>query len=309
MNHTCALTPLGAVDCWGNNSEGESEDQLGPYIQVSAGRHYTCALAPTGAVDCWGFNGNGESEDQPGPYVQISAGRSHTCALTPSGAVHCWGWNGYGQAEDQPGPYGPYEPVADTTPPVITVTGVTEGSTYTLGAVPQAGCSTTDEGSGVAVEAALTLTGGTSLGVGTFTATCSGAVDNAGNAGNTAVVNYSVAFQFTGFLAPVDNSPVMNIAKAGQTIPLKWRLTDANGNPVLNLSGVTVIAAPLTCETGAGGDSIEEYALSSSGLQNLGDGYYQFNWKTPTGYANTCETLRLDLGEGAAHTALFQFRQ
>jgi len=54
------------------------------------------------------------------------------------------------------------------------------------------------------------------------------ATDQAGNtAGATA--SYSVGYSFTGFFAPVDNPPVLNNAKAGQAIPLKWRLTDANG--------------------------------------------------------------------------------
>lgn len=43
----------------------------------------------------------------------------------------------------------------------------------------------------------------------------------------------------------------------------------------------------------------------------MGDGYYQWYWKSPTTYANSCKTLKLDLGEGAGfeHTALFQFRK
>jgi hypothetical protein len=69
----------------------------------------------------------------------------------------------------------------DTTPPVVSVTGVTNGATYTLGAVPTAGCSTTDAISGVATAASLKLTGGVPPGVGSFTATCSGALDMAGN--------------------------------------------------------------------------------------------------------------------------------
>ncbi|HEX2992637.1 MAG TPA: PxKF domain-containing protein [Anaerolineales bacterium] len=314
FSHTCALTPSGAVDCWGDNYYGQAEDQPGPYIQISsskAGLPYTCALTPSGAVDCWGDNSNGQAEDQPGPVIQVSVeSYLRTCALTPAGGVDCWGANIRGEGEDQPGPYGPYEPNIDTTPPVVTVTGVTEGSTYILGAVPQAGCSTTDEGSGVAVEASLSLSGGNTLGVGTFTATCSGALDNAGNSGNTAVVSYNVTFLFTGFLTPVDNLPVLNIARAGQVIPLKWRLTDVSGNPIPGLTDATVTAASWSCEDGDGGDSIEAYAGSSSGLQYLGDGYYQWNWKTSRSYANSCKLVSLDLGEGAGngHTALFQFK-
>ncbi|MCI0438668.1 MAG: hypothetical protein L0177_06000, partial [Chloroflexi bacterium] len=32
-----------------------------------------------------------------------------------------------------------------------------------------------------------------------------------------------------------------------------------------------------------------------------------FNWKGPKSYAKSCKTLKLDLGEGAKHTALFMF--
>jgi hypothetical protein len=41
---------------------------------------------------------------------------------------------------------------------------------------------------------------------------------------------------------------------------------------------------------------VEEYAAGSSGLQNLGDGYYQFNWKTPTSYAGSCKSIKLVFG-------------
>jgi hypothetical protein len=199
--------------------------------------------------------------------------------------------------------------VVDATPPVVAVTGVSEGAVYVLGAVPQAGCSTTDAESGVATEATLSLSGGTALGVGGFTATCSSAVDNAGNAADPVSVGYTVTFRFTGFTSPVDNPPVMNTAKAGQTIPLKWRITDANGNPVTNLASVSVTADSLSCPSAPTTDAIEEYAVSNSGLQNLGDGYYQWNWKSPSAYANSCKTLKLDLGEGVGFEllALFQF--
>jgi len=47
---------------------------------------------------------------------------------------------------------------------------------------------------------------------------------------------------------------------------------------------------PVNCTdlSGTATDSVEEYAAGASGLQYLGDGYWQFNWKTPKDYANTC---------------------
>jgi hypothetical protein len=142
--------------------------------------------------------------------------------------------------------------------------------------------------------------------VGSKSVTCN-ATDNAGNT-NSGSASYSVGYKFVGFSSPVDNG-ILNVAKAGQAIPLKWRLMDANDAPVTNLTSVGVTVATLSCSSGTTTDEVEEYAAGSSGLQNLGDGYYQFNWKTPTNYANSCKTMNLNLGEGSNRTALFQFRK
>jgi uncharacterized repeat protein (TIGR01451 family) len=80
----------------------------------------------------------------------------------------------------------------DGTKPVVTLTGVTEGSVYVQGSVPVVGCTTTDALAGVLTQAALNVTGGNPDGTGNFTATCSGALDNAGNLGDSAIVHYTV---------------------------------------------------------------------------------------------------------------------
>ena len=105
VDHTCAVTPAGAAECWGQNNAGQSEDRPGPFSQVSAGGLHNCALTTGGAAECWGDNGYGESDDHAGPYVQVVAGWMHSCGLTTDGAADCWGRNDYGQAQDQPGPY------------------------------------------------------------------------------------------------------------------------------------------------------------------------------------------------------------
>jgi hypothetical protein len=161
-----------------------------------------------------------------------------------------------------------------------------------------------DGGSGPASQNLSKSADTSSVGGGkTVTLTASDAVGNEGSAS----CSYSVGYKFEGFFAPVDNNGVLNSSKAGQAIPLKWRLLDANNNPVTSLSSVTVTVASLGCALGTTVDALEEYAAGSSGLQNLGNGYYQFNWKSPSSYANSCKTLRLDLGEGSPRTALFKF--
>jgi hypothetical protein len=55
-----------------------------------------------------------------------------------------------------------------------------------------------------------------------------------------------------------------------------------------------------------GTDVVEEYAAGASSLQNLGGGYYQFNWKSPTSYVNSCKTLTVN-GLGVQQQAYFKF--
>jgi hypothetical protein len=120
-----------------------------------------------------------------------------------------------------------------------------------------------------------------------------------------------IAYQFAGFSSPINGGGVLNQVKAGQTVPLKWRLTTTDGLPVTNLdpADVRVTVTELACSVGSTVDAVEEYSTGSSGLQNLGDGYYQWNWKTAKGFTGSCKTMTLRLGEssGATHDALFKF--
>ena len=115
------------------------------------------------------------------------------------------------------------------------------------------------------------------------------------------------AWDFRGFTAPVNNPDVLNVVNAGRAVPLKWRLVRADGTPVTTLTTAKLTATALLCSLGTTPDLIEEQSAGASGLQNLGDGYYQFNWKTPKGYANSCKALHLDIGEGVSRDAYFKF--
>ncbi len=116
-------------------------------------------------------------------------------------------------------------------------------------------------------------------------------------------------WDFQGFSSPVDNPSRVNVATAGQGVPLKWRLVRADGTPVTNLAGAHLTASTRACSLGTTPDLLEEVASGPSGLQNLGNGYYQFNWKTPKSYAKSCKTAHLDLGEGITRDAYFDFRK
>jgi dipeptidyl aminopeptidase/acylaminoacyl peptidase len=114
-------------------------------------------------------------------------------------------------------------------------------------------------------------------------------------------------FDFQGFSQPVDNATTLNVVKAGQAVPFKWRLLDAGSHPLATLGNATMTAVSLSCSVGTTLDQLEEVAPGATHLQNLGNGYYQLNWQTPKSYAGSCKTLKLDLGEGVTRDALFKF--
>jgi hypothetical protein len=168
------------------------------------------------------------------------------------------------------------------------------------------GANVTDTPSGpVRAREVLAVDTGT---VGDQTATVTGS-DLAGRTGSD-VCDYRVVYGFSGLQAPVNGSAgAVNVVKAGKVVPLKWLLADATGVPVTTLGSVRVSTVSHSCTTTAGGvqDPVDETAPGGSGLQNFGDGSYQYNWKTPTSYAGSCRTVRLDLGDDLLRTVEFRF--
>jgi hypothetical protein len=138
-------------------------------------------------------------------------------------------------------------------------------------------------------------------GLKTVTVTFSGDANFLGSAGSA---GHNVQYTFGGFFAPVDNVPVINKANAGQAIPIKWRLTDVNGAGVADpnsFSSLTVYPVACGAWSALPADPLPDQQVSTSGLLYQGSGNWQYNWKTPKNYANTCMVARVTLADGTTH--------
>jgi hypothetical protein len=117
-------------------------------------------------------------------------------------------------------------------------------------------------------------------------------------------------FASTRFEAPIDNGDTVNYAKAGSTIPVKWRLTDLEGAPVTDTKSFVGLTSYLvSCDTLSGEpvDEVETYS-GGSGLQYMGDGVWQFNWKTAKSNVGQCRVMVLTLSDGSRYLANFRFK-
>ncbi|MGH7893884.1 MAG: hypothetical protein ACREQL_04400, partial [Candidatus Binatia bacterium] len=142
----------------------------------------------------------------------------------------------------------------DKTKPTVTLLTPPAGSPYTLNQLVNASFSCNDSPSGFASNNALAASGpnGSDC-VGPATVDTSNVVnphtygagvvatDKAGNTSDPVSVQYNVNYIFNGFLPPIDNLPVINVANAGRVIPVKWQLKTASGALVSDLSSLVAL--------------------------------------------------------------------
>lgn len=111
----CIITQSAAVACRSSHNPTETTEPTGglALVSLAVGDDHTCGLTPAGAVWCWGRNthgqlGDGTTIDRTAPvavegnrtFGQITAGSAHTCGLTTAGQLYCWGYGSLGSMGD-----------------------------------------------------------------------------------------------------------------------------------------------------------------------------------------------------------------
>ena len=190
----------------------------------------------------------------------------------------------------------------DLTPPTITCAAAPVVLLNAVGATLGAAVADDVGGSGapssVTVPISAAMLGSQSV-----------AISVADAAGNVATKNcpYTVGVQFVGFEAPV-STVAINVVKGGQAVPLKWRTVDALGSPVSDpASFVSITSVADDCDLLSPTQTLGDVIVSTGGgLQYLGDGRWQINWKTTKGWSG-CRTLHLVLA-GASVGTEFRFK-
>lgn len=118
----------------------------------------------------------------------------------------------------------------------------------------------------------------------------------------------NVIYDFKGFLGQVDNQPVLNIAIAGNVIPVKFSLKGNKGLDIFAAGTPTV--EKVYCPITATKNVVEKYVTVTDPLlsYNATKDKYKFTWQTDAAWAGTCQLFTIELNDGTTHTALFKFK-
>lgn len=197
--------------------------------------------------------------------------------------------------------------VQDTTAPRLAKPAdLSLTATSAAGAVASYAAAAADAVDGT-VAATCTPPSGSTFALGTTQVSCS-AKDAHGNTGSSQVFNVTVTAPWSNVLAPL-NSDGSSVYKIGSTIPVKFQLTGT-------AAGITNLPARLSyakVSTGTVGTELEAASTTGADTGNVfrydsTARQYIFNLSTK-GFTEGTYQLRVDLGDGVAHTVKITSRK
>jgi hypothetical protein len=119
------------------------------------------------------------------------------------------------------------------------------------------------------------------------------------------VATFDINF-FSGFFPPIANPPVVNSAKAGSAVPVKFSLGGDKGMDIFAAGYPKSVQ--INCSTNAlMGTPVSTVNPGGSSL-SFGSGQYSYVWKTDKVWAGTCRQLIVKLIDGTVQTAIFKFK-
>lgn len=116
-----------------------------------------------------------------------------------------------------------------------------------------------------------------------------------------------LTYNFNGFFSPVDNRPVLNVVKAGSSVPVKFSL---GGDEGLNIFAEGYPKSEeIQCDSTAETDGIEETVTPGASALSYDSATdtYTYVWKTKKGWSG-CRQLILRFIDGTTHRANFKFK-
>ncbi|WP_426322022.1 OmpL47-type beta-barrel domain-containing protein [Microbacterium sp. E-13] len=119
-------------------------------------------------------------------------------------------------------------------------------------------------------------------------------VDAAGNVEQAREVTLTVVQPrtFTGFYAPVDMAGVVNVVKAGSTVPLKFELFFGEEELTSTTAIESLRTVQHSCDPAAPVDEIETVVTGGTALvYDVEAGRFQYNWKTPKGTTGCLDVI------------------
>lgn len=182
----------------------------------------------------------------------------------------------------------------DDAPFVVSATGGGSGNPVTISSTTPSVCTT--------FQRTITIAA---------VGTCTVQADQVGSANYQGAApvqqSFGVIFPFMGFLAPVANPPVLNVVKAGSSVPMKFSLNASRGLSILQAGSPSSAAVacssstplePLTATTTPGRSTLEYDPAADQ---------YTYVWATNKSWTG-CRDFVVTLSDGTTRRVRFSFK-